>query len=202
MNIPLLNLLGDTVLQRRQRRLRIGLITTYIVIWLFSISALFYTYYTNLYISNLYLRDAAKIHNEINLLQPKLLVIEQLSRQRRTNTDRIKLYRQDDAHPLSWAQKLQTISKLIPSNMRLTEINVRPQTKTSQKSGAPTPRLTMSGISLIDPKQQDLNFINILKKELETDSAFISTFNHLEIMQNKIEIKDGQPQMTFVLGAY
>ncbi|MFA5728075.1 MAG: hypothetical protein WC957_01480 [Candidatus Neomarinimicrobiota bacterium] len=203
MNIPLLNLLGDTVLLRRQRRLRFYLIATYSVIWLFSIFALIYTYRTNLFISTLYKRDIAKMNHEISLLQPKLLVIEQLYHQRRSNLDKISLYQQNAARPSAWAQKLQAISQLIPLNMRLAEISLASPTSAGKKqAGASAPRLKMSGLSLIDPKQQDLNFINILKKDLETDSAFISEFNRIEIMQNKIEIKDGQPRMTFVMAAY
>lgn len=204
MNIPLLNLLGDAVLQKRQRRLRAGMIILYTAIWLFSITALIYTYLTNLYISNLYRRDIDRVQNEISLLQPKLLVIEQLYRQRRSVADKITLYQQAASRPSGWVLKLQAISRLIPSDVRLEEINVPAQNpaKSKNPANAGTPQMKMTGLSLIDLRQQDLNFLNIFKRNLEQDSVFISGFGRVEILQNRIDKKDGRAQMTFTLGVF
>ncbi|MFH1214017.1 MAG: hypothetical protein V1681_07995 [Candidatus Neomarinimicrobiota bacterium] len=198
MKIQPINLLGAATLQKRQRRIRSFLILIYVTIWLFSLSALFYVYRTNLFISTLYRRDVERVQNEINLLQPKLLVIEKLYNQSLPVAEKMRFYQQAFSRPLHWAQKLQEISKLIPVNVRLEEISVAGEMTKDQNS----PRLKMCGFSMIDPKQQDLNFLNVFIKGLVSDTLFISGLERVEILQNRIDKKDGQPLVTFVLGAY
>ena len=198
MNDLQMNLLGTAGLRRKQRKLRFYIIFAYSAVWLFSLFALLNTVKINLFMAQLYRREIQKVQNELDLLKPKLMVIEKLYAERQAIDQKINIYCQSLHRPLVWQRKLLALSGALPGNIRLEEISIN----TLPPKGRPAERLKLVGYMPINPRAQDLTSIEQFKLNLEKNAAFMQYFQSLELLQNRIGKKGAGQALVFTLGAY
>ena len=193
-----INLLGNTAIRKKQKRIRFSVTILYVTVWIFSIGTLFYVYQTNWFISSVYQKEIRKISAEVDVLNPKLERIRQLYQNKEELTTKTDIYSQKQNRPSVWLTKLIALSSMMPANIRFEEISVETApAKVKQKE-----KIRLTGYTVIDSRKTDVNTLNLLKKTLEQSDIFMNDFQRVEILESRIGKKGTIPIMSFVIGIY
>ncbi|MFA4839331.1 MAG: hypothetical protein WC703_07645 [Candidatus Neomarinimicrobiota bacterium] len=191
-----INLLGNTAIRKKQKRIRFSVTALYVVVWIFSLSTLFYVYRTNLFISSVYQKEIRKISAEVGVLNPKLERIRQLYQNKEELTTKTNIYLQQQNRPSVWLSKMIALSNMMPANIRLEEISV----ETAPAKGKQKEQIRLTGYTVIDSRKPDINQLNIFKKTLEQSESFMNGFQRVDIFESRIGKKGTTPIMSFVIG--
>jgi Tfp pilus assembly protein PilN len=191
------DLLGNTTIRKKQKRIRYVITILYLVVWFFSLLTLFYIHKTNLFISSVYQNDINKIATEVTMLSPKLERIKKLYKEKKELESKKRTYLQSYHRPGNWLSKMVDLSNTIPGNIRLEQIavNTNPAKGKSEK-------MKLTGYTLIDMDKQNQNQLNIFKQAIEKQDRFMEDFKRVDILENQIGQKGNDPIMSFSIGIY
>ena len=191
------DLLGNTTIRKKQKRIRYVITILYLVVWFFSLLTLFYIHKTNLFISSVYQNDINKIATEVTMLSPKLERIKKLYKEKKELESKKRTYLQSYHRPGNWLSKMVDLSNTIPGNIRLEQIavNTNPAKGKSEK-------MKLTGYTLIDMDKQNQNQLNIFKQAIEKQDRFMEDFERVDILENRIGQKGDDPIMSFTIGIY
>jgi len=193
-----INLLGNTAIRKKQRRIRFSVSILYAAVWIFSIGTLIYVYRTNLYISSVYQKEIRKISAEVGVLNPKLERIRQLYQNKEELTTKTNIFQQQQNRPSVWLSKMIALSDMMPANIRFEEISVQ----TALVKGKQKEKIRLTGYTIIDSRKTDVNSLNILKKTLEQSGSFMNGFQRVEILESRIGKRGTTPIMSFAIGIF
>ena len=193
-----INLLGNSNLLSKQKRIKFLLSSSYIFLWLFSVFTIFHIYKTNRFISSIYLKEIQKISVEVTHQGPKFERIRLLNRQATFLEQQCNEYRQVLNRPSLWSSKMLVLSEKTPDNIRLEKLDVR--TNPSRKKNKEYMRF--NGIAKVSSKTTDKDRLNQFKKSLEQDATFMAKMKKISILETRIENNKNKPVMTFTMAIY
>ncbi|MCD6204295.1 MAG: hypothetical protein J7L22_01395 [Candidatus Marinimicrobia bacterium] len=193
-----INLLGNSNLLKKQKRLKFLLSSAYIFLWFFSAFMIFHIYKTNLFISSIYLKEIQKISTEITSQGPKFERIRYLSHQKTSLEKQYKERNRIINRPEFWSQKMLALASLTPENIRLNKLEVR--TRPDKKKNKEY--LHLSGTAKVSSLTPDNDLLNQYKKSLENNADFMKNLSEISILETRIERHDSQPVMSFSIGVY
>jgi cell division protein YceG involved in septum cleavage len=193
----MVDLLGKTIIRRKQKRIRYLITILYVMVWFFSLLTLFYVHKTNLFISSVYQKEINKIATEVESQSPKLERIKKLYKEKNEIESKKRIYLQSYHRPGNWLNKMVYLSNAIPGNMRLEQIvvNANPAKRKSEK-------MKLTGYTLLDMDKQNQNQLNIFKQAIEKQDRFMEDFERVDILENRIGQKGDDPIMSFTIGIY
>jgi len=191
------DLLGNAIIRKRQRRIRYLITFLYITVWVFSLFTLIYVHNTNLFISSIYQKEINKIATEVELQRPKLERIKHLYEEKKKIESKKRIYFQSYYRPVNWLNKMICFSNIIPDNMRLEKISVNANPAKGQSE-----KIKLTGYALIENDKQNQNQLNIFKQAIEQQDEFIKDFKRVDILESRIGKRGNDPIMSFIIGIY
>jgi hypothetical protein len=185
-----INLLGNTQLLKKQRRLKFTLSMAYIMLWLFSGFTLLHIHQTNRYISTIYMKEINHIGSEIIGQSPKYQRIKYLYQQKSKWESTIADYQQKIHHPQIWLSKMIALSQLTPNNIRLNKLNTTTHPKNKEF-------MTFNGIAIIDADNSGSMQLNDYKTDLNKNAGFMDQLSSVSLVETRIEKSKNEPVMFF-----
>jgi Tfp pilus assembly protein PilN len=196
MRLIVHNLLRNAAIKREQRHWRILMVFVYVLVIMISGTTVAYIYSNNLYVARIYEHEIQKIQSDLELLKPKIDLVEKLYNERNNLQAQINLYQQRRNRPEFWLPKLQDCAELLPNPMYLEGISLNINARSGQEI------LQLKGTLPLDPVKQDMTILYDFKELLENSKSFIYGLARVEILQNRIFRKGNDQNMTFTIGVF
>lgn len=119
-------------------------------------------------------------------LEPKRKVLEAFKKEYGTVAQDLQQIEKWNKERVSWSEKLNILSRKLPSGIWFNEISVSPKD------------FTLKG-SVVSPLKQELSLINRFVSNLKAESVFFKDFKNLELGPLQRDVQSGYDIINFTL---
>lgn len=129
-----------------------------------------------------------RLNNKWNSLEPQRKILEGFNKEYAITSEDALIIKQLIERRISWSEKLNKLSLLLPSGIWFNDISISPKD------------LTLSG-SVVSLQKEEMNLIKKLIDNLKNDASFFKDFTNLELGSMQRKTIGGYDVLDFILVA-
>jgi len=196
-----INFLQKQSLKNKNKRIKLIIMISYICVWLFSIYMIGHSYKVNEFIKETYEHEASRIEKDIRKIQPSINTLKNLYLSIQEYKQELQAIEQNAVTPLNLADRLFSISKIVPERIWLEEISLATAPNKTQSANARPHRrkLNIRGAYFLKSSRPDLQYLNEFKDLLEQNGVLSMYVQNLNVISSEITNVRNKPVVSFQL---
>lgn len=194
-----INFLQKQSLRKKNKRIKLLVIFSYLCVWMFSIYMIIHSYTVNEFIKSNYEHEAFRIEHDIQAIKPDISTLKSLYLSIQDYRNELQTIEQNALSPLNLADRLFSIAKIIPDRIWLEEISltIEQQKKTSVKGQPANRKMVIRGAYFLESSRPDLQYLNAFRNLLEQQGVLSLYVRDLEIVSSEITNVRNRPAVSF-----
>ncbi len=189
-----LNFITTTADQWKRKRIQRFAIYIYFVLSCVTGFVLYKLYDSFDYMANVLNEKVTHVKQEINDIEPRILLLEKKIENRNQMLQQLKFYTQFEKRPSLWHARLLEIAEKLPPEIVLDNISyIQAKSDGSNQNHD----FTIKGHLLINDSEHDIHKVDYFRSSLAESQYFQTVYDHVYLTDNNIYKEKNDLKLTF-----